>query len=82
MREEVTGGWRKLHNEGLHDLYCLPDITMVTESVGMKWEGHVACVGEKRKVYRILVGICEENNVRRLGHRQEEDIEMDLEETE
>jgi hypothetical protein len=45
-RDEVTGGWRKLHNEELHNLY----------SRSMKWTGHVARMGAKRNAYRILVG--------------------------
>jgi hypothetical protein len=49
-RDEVTGGWRKLHNEELHSLYSSPSIRR------MRWAGHVAGMGEKRSAYRILVG--------------------------
>jgi hypothetical protein len=45
-REEVTGGWRRLHNEELHNLYASPYITGLTESRRMRWEGHVASMGE------------------------------------
>jgi hypothetical protein len=49
MRKEVTRGWRQLHNEEHHDLYSLPDIIRVTKSRGMRLEGHVAYMGEKRR---------------------------------
>jgi hypothetical protein len=55
-RDEVTGGWRKLHNEELHTLYCLSSITRMIKSRRMRWAGHVALMGEKRNAYRILVG--------------------------
>ena len=55
-RDEVTGEWRKLHNEELNDLYCSPSIVRVIKSRRMRWSGHVACMGEKRGVYRGLVG--------------------------
>jgi hypothetical protein len=54
-RNEVTGGWRKLHNEELHDLYSLPSIIIIIKS-RMRWVGHVARMGEKRNTYRLLVG--------------------------
>jgi hypothetical protein len=52
----VTGGFRKLHNEELHNLYSLPSIIRMIKSRNMRWAGHVARMGEKRNVYRILVG--------------------------
>jgi hypothetical protein len=55
-RYEVTGEWRKLHNEELNDLYCLPNILRVIKSRRMRWAGHVARMGEGRGVYRVLVG--------------------------
>jgi hypothetical protein len=55
-RDEVTGGWRKLHNEELHDLYCSASIIRIIKSRRMRWAGHVAGMGEKRNVYRLLVG--------------------------
>jgi len=51
-RDEVTGEWRKLHNEGLSDPYSLPNIVRVVKSRRMRWAGHVARMGEGRGVYR------------------------------
>jgi hypothetical protein len=55
-RDEVTGGWRKLHNEELHDLYSSPSIIRIIKSRRMRWAGHVARIGEKINVCRLLVG--------------------------
>jgi len=55
-RDEVTGEWRKLHNEKLSDLYSLPNIVRVVKSRRMRWAGHVARMGEGRRVRRVLVG--------------------------
>jgi hypothetical protein len=55
-RDGVTEGWRELHNEELHDLYCSPSIIRIIKSRRMRWAGHVARIGEKRNVYRLLVG--------------------------
>jgi hypothetical protein len=52
----VTGGWRKLHNEELRDLYFSPSVNRIIKLRRMRWAGHVAQIGEKRNVYRILVG--------------------------
>ena len=60
-RDEVTGEWRKLHNEELSDLYSLPSIVRVVKSRRMRWAGHVARMGEGRGVYRVLVGKPEGN---------------------
>jgi hypothetical protein len=54
--EEVTGSWRKLHNEDYHNLYSPLDIIRIIKSRRMRWVGHVACVGVMRNVYKILVG--------------------------
>jgi hypothetical protein len=55
-RDEVTGDWRKLHNEELHNLYSSPNITRMIRSRRMRWAGHVVRMGEKRNAYRIFVG--------------------------
>ena len=55
-RDEVTGEWRKLHNEELYDLYSSPKIVRVIKLSRMRWAGHVACIGERRGIYRVLVG--------------------------
>jgi hypothetical protein len=52
-QDEVTGKWRKLHNEEHHNLYSSPDIIRQIKSRQMRWEGHVACMGEERKVYSV-----------------------------
>jgi hypothetical protein len=55
-REEVTGEWRKLHNEELNDLYCSPTIMRVIKPRRMRWAGYVARMVEGRALYRVLVG--------------------------
>jgi hypothetical protein len=55
-RDEVTGEWRKLHNEELSDLYSLPNIVRVVKSRRMGWARHVARMGEGRAVHRVLEG--------------------------
>jgi hypothetical protein len=55
-RDEVIGGWIKLHNGELYNFYCSPNIIGIMKSRRMRWAGHVACMGEKRYAYRILVG--------------------------
>jgi hypothetical protein len=58
-RAEVTGEWRKLHDEELCDLYSSPNIIRIIKSRRMRWAGHVARMGEKMKAYRLLVGRAE-----------------------
>jgi hypothetical protein len=53
-RDEVTGEWRKLHNEELHILYSSPNIIRHIKSIRMRWTGYVACMGKERNVYRVL----------------------------
>jgi len=47
-RDEVTGEWRRLHNEELSDLYSSPNIVWVITSRTIRWAGHVALMGEER----------------------------------
>jgi hypothetical protein len=54
-RDDVTGDWRKLHNENLHSLYSSPSIIRMIESRRMRWTGHAARMGKKRNAYRILM---------------------------
>ena len=55
-RDEVTREWRKVHNEELNDLYSLPSVARVIKSRIMRWAEHVARMGERRGVYRVLMG--------------------------
>ena len=80
-RDDITGKWRKLHNEEFSDLYSLPNIVRVVKSRRMRWVGHVARMGEGRVVHRVLVGKPERK--RPLGRRRrrwEDNIKMDLQE--
>jgi hypothetical protein len=56
LRDRVTGGWRKLHNEEIHNLYSSPNIIRIIKSRRMMWAGQVGRMGEKRNVYRLLEG--------------------------
>jgi hypothetical protein len=81
-RDEVTGEWRKLHSEELHNLYLSPDIIRQVKSRRMRWAGHVARMGEERKLYKVLVG--KPKGKRPLGRprrRWEDGIRTDLRET-
>jgi hypothetical protein len=55
-RDEVTGDWRKLYNEELHNVYSSPNIIRMNKSRRIGWAGHVARMGETRNAYRMLVG--------------------------
>jgi len=79
-RDEVTGEWRKLHNEELNDLYS-PNIFRVIKSRRMRWAGHVARMGERRDEYRILLGRPEGKiPLGRPRHRWEHNIKAELRE--
>jgi hypothetical protein len=78
-RDQVTGEWRKLHNEELNDLYSVPTIVRVVKSRRMRWAGHVARMGEERGVHRVLVG--KHEGKRPLGRprrRLEDNIRIDV----
>ena len=82
-RDDVTGEWRKLHNEELRDLYSLPNIVRVVKLRRIRWAGHVARMGEGRGVHRFLVGKPDEKRpLGRPRHRWEDNIKMDLQEVE
>jgi hypothetical protein len=61
-RDEVMGGWRKLHNKELCELYSSPSIIKIIKSRRIRWVWHVARMGEKRNVYRLLEGKAEERD--------------------
>jgi hypothetical protein len=80
-RDEVTGEWRRLHNEELYALYSSPNIIRVIKSRRLRWAGHVARMGERRGAYRALVGKPEGR--RPLGRpkcKWKDNIKMDLRE--
>ena len=80
-RDEVTGEWRRLHNEELNDLYSSPNIARVIKSRRMRWAGHVARIGEERGAYSFL--LVKSEGKRPLGrprHRWVDNIRMDLQE--
>jgi acyl-CoA hydrolase len=81
-REEVARGWRRLHNEELHNLYTLPNVIRVIKLRRMRWVGHVVGMGEMKNVYNILVTNPEEKGpVERPRCRWDDNIEINLRET-
>jgi len=80
-RDEVTGDWRRLHNEELNDLYSSSIIVRVIKWRRMRWAGHVGRTGEEREVYRFLVGKPEGRRpLGRPGRRWVDYIRMDPQE--
>jgi hypothetical protein len=82
IKDEVTGGWRKLHNEELHNLYSSQSIIRMIRLRRMRWAGHVTRMGENKNTYRILVGKPE--GKRPLGRPRRkwvDNIKMDLRKT-
>jgi len=80
-RDEVTGEWRRFHNEEPNDLYSSPNIVRVINSRRMRWAGHVARMGEERGVYRVLVRKAEGRRpLGRPRRRWVDNIRMDLQE--
>jgi hypothetical protein len=79
-RDEVVGGWKKLHNKELHNLYSSPSIIRM-KSRGIRWTRHLACVEARRNAHRILIGNSERKRpLGRLRSRWEDNIKMDLRE--
>jgi hypothetical protein len=77
-RDELTGQWRKLHNEELNDLYCSSNIVWVKKSRRLRWAVHVERIGERRGVYSVLVGKPEgKRPLGRPRHKWEDNIKMD-----
>ena len=80
-RDEVTGEWRRLHNEELNDLYSSPNFVRAIKSRRMRWAGHVARMGQEMGVYRVLVGKPEgRRSLGRPRRRWVDNIRMDLQE--
>jgi hypothetical protein len=78
-RDEVTGGWRKLHNQELRDLYSTPSIIRINKSWKMRWVGHVTRMGEERNEYRLLAGKSEgKRPLGRPRRRWVDNIRIDL----
>jgi hypothetical protein len=78
-RDEVTGEWRKLHNEELHDLCSSPSIIRIIKTRRMRWAEHVAGMGEKRNAYRLLMGKPEGRRpLGRPRRKWSDNIRMDL----
>ena len=80
-RDEVRREWRKLHNEELNDMYCSPNIVRIIKLRRMKCAGHIARMGERRGVYRVLVRKPEgKRPVGRPRRRWEDKVKVDLQE--
>jgi hypothetical protein len=81
-RKEVTGEWRKLHNEELHILYSSQDIIRQIKSRRLRWAEHVARMGEEKEVYKVLAGKPEgKRPLGRPRRRWEDGIRMDFRDT-
>jgi len=80
-RDEVRGEWRKICNEELNDVYSSTDIIRVIKSQLIRWAWYVACMRERKGVYRVLLGTPEGNRpLGRPSFRWEDNIKMDLQE--
>jgi hypothetical protein len=62
LKDEVTGGWRKLHSDELHGLYSSPSIIRAIKARRMRWAEHVARMVEARGAYNMLIGKPERGN--------------------
>jgi hypothetical protein len=82
LRRDEVIGWRKLHNEGLHNLYSSASIIRMIKSRKMRWAEHIEYMGQRRNAYMILVGKPERKIP--LGipiNRWEDNMKLDLRET-
>jgi hypothetical protein len=80
-RDEVIEGWREMHNEEFHNLYCSPSTIRIIKTRKMRWTGHVGRMGENRNAYRILVGKPEgKRQLVRPRRRWKDNIKVDLRE--
>jgi hypothetical protein len=78
-RDAVIGGWRKLHNEELHNFYCSPSVIRIVKTRTMRWAGNLALMEDKRIACIIFVGKLEGERPRgRTKRRWEDNIRMDL----
>jgi hypothetical protein len=78
-KSEEDGSWRKLHNDELRSLFSSPNIVRVIISRLMRWAGHVACMGDGRGIYRVLVGRLEgKRPLGRPRRRWEDNNKLDL----
>jgi hypothetical protein len=77
----MVGGWRKLHNVEVHNLYFSPDIIRLIKSRKVRWAGHVAHTGQKRKAYKVLMGKPErKKSLGRPRRRREDNINLNIRE--
>jgi hypothetical protein len=75
----LTGGWRKLHNEELRDLYSSPSMIRIIKSRRMRWAEHVSRMGEKKNAYKVLVRKSEgKRPLERPRRRRVDNVKMDL----
>jgi hypothetical protein len=78
-KNDVMGEWRRLHSGQLHNFYSSPNIIRQIKARRMNWAGHMARMGEGRKVYEVLVGKPERNRLlSRPRHRREDEIRMTI----
>jgi hypothetical protein len=82
-REEMAGGWRRLHSEEFHNLHTSPNTIRVIKSRRMRWTGYVVRMGYMRRAYKMLIGKPEwKRQLGRPGYKGEDNIRMGLRETE
>ena len=80
LRDEVTGEWKRIHNENISDVYCPPNVFRAMKSRRMRQSGPVARVGKRKGVHTVLVGKREGNITWKTQDKWEDNIEMGLQE--